>query len=1030
MPSSPLYILYGSATGNAEQIAKDLAARHEAVVKQQASFFASVVCCELDQFKKHQSVWETPGPCKHALLIVASTTGNGDPPENASKFMRTIKRKTTPRVFEHCVYAVLGLGDTNYDQFCQTGKVIDKRVNELGGTRIKPLECADEGTGQLEQVVEGWTVDIVALAEKAVRESSKSGTEAAPESTDAGEVVSQVKDEVNTESATTTESKSEANVDDGAKGASNVKGADSGTEALQVNQDKSTVTSQTETNTATTAIESSTTNSTHINISPNPQTAPRDLLQTDSMKMDTPPSPLYILYGSATGNAEHIAKDLASTYQGLLKNKKAQCFFPSVVCCELDQFKKHLSTWQQEPVPGQTKHGVLVVASTTGNGDPPENASKFVRYFKRKSTSESRCLQHVAYAVLGLGDTNYDQFCQTGKTLDKKLEDAGGSRIQPLTCADEATGLEDAVEPWTATILVQVTRACQETPSLHMSRVQSTINAMIDAEEKKVDNEDINNNNNNKHDNNGNGKSETLSRGVSMIRALLKLNDKQPLPSIDEHSLPMLSSQFAKCTLVDKTNDSSDEQTRSDAALDCNEAGYSHKSPYEASIARSRYLTKTSKQAAQTIINETMDNYQRGLELLEQAFPLSECADCELNGKRVIEVTLSLPDEPTWEYKPGDSIGIVVENSPKAVNFILDMLLQYHNLDGNQMVSIDDSTPIPLQEAIRKRLDLCSPIKRRHALHSLSHFANDPAEVSCLHFLASKHTDAATIFRVMFEEQHFSIVDLLQMFPSTQRITLEGLFGILSSIPPRYYSICSSPLATKNKELSIAFSVVDYLTPSLSINGEEYGQRRVHGVATSYMEFLCSPLLCDGKSHVSEKLSIFSKPTEDFCLPDDLSKPMILIGPGTGIAPFMGFLSQRQAMSSETADKTSLGTVDVFFGCRHEKHDWLYQEELVGFAKSDPSIRIHTAFSRDDSNRQYIQDIMLNNDSCRKRLVDLILRDAAYIFICGDGNKMAKDVQAAIASLIGADLEGGLDEAKEYISNMKSNKRLVLDIWS
>merc|ERR1712003_489856 len=96
---------------------------------------------------------------------------------------------------------------------------------------------------------------------------------------------------------------------------------------------------------------------------------------------------------------------------------------------------------------------VIVVTSTTGNGDAPENIGRFIRFTKRKEEVAKQPFKHVCYAVLALGDTNYDQFCQMGKVVDKKMKELGAISAKKLACADEATGLEDVVEPWTATVL-------------------------------------------------------------------------------------------------------------------------------------------------------------------------------------------------------------------------------------------------------------------------------------------------------------------------------------------------------------------------------------------------------------------------------------------------------------------------------------------------------------------------------------------------------------------------------------------------
>jgi sulfite reductase alpha subunit-like flavoprotein len=307
-----LYILYGSATGNAEQIAKDLAE------KPLPSQFSSVVCKPLNDFKKFTAEWDNEPKYgrKHGLILISSTTGNGDAPENASGFIRFIKRKQTAETqpFRHCAVAVLGLGDTNYDNFCAMGKAIDMKVTELGAERAMPLACADDATG-LEDVVEPWLDDVF------VNINAACGSEP-------GLVEEETKEEA------------------------------------QLVEDDSPAASS----------------------SSKPLPSKSD-------------SPLYIMYGSATGNSEQIAKDLAASYERLLENPDALTFFPSVVCCELYQFKKHLPLWEEENA-GGSKHGLLIVASTTGNAEAPENCSRFMSFIKRRQNMELQPFRNVCFAVL------------------------------------------------------------------------------------------------------------------------------------------------------------------------------------------------------------------------------------------------------------------------------------------------------------------------------------------------------------------------------------------------------------------------------------------------------------------------------------------------------------------------------------------------------------------------------------------------------------------------------------------------------
>lgn len=750
------------------------------------------------------------------------------------------------------------------------------------------------------------------------------------------------------------------------------------------------------------------------------------------------------------------------------------------------------SEWESPPEKG-CKHGILIISSTTGNGDVPENAGRFARFIKRKQTVESMPFQHCAYAVLGLGDTNYDQFCAVGKLLDKKLAELGGVRAKKLACADEATGLEDVVEPWLETIFGDIEKACNDNKNdesnptesesdLSSSKSSQTADhspqepsLLCEREEEKLKGGDAP------------SSSKATSEGVKLVRSLLCLKADEPMISVEHSMLPSLGASRSSCELF---KDGEDPTTQEDGAFNdratisttsSDAAHYSVRRPFESTIIASRYLTSTSVDAASEISEKlgsegvnTDSDIMLARDILDSRFPLKgvEETEADRNGKRVVELRLSLPDDYTLEYQPGDALGVVVSNSPDSVAFVLDMLKSHQGLGPEQKVSIDSNSPITVEEAIRSQIDLCSTVKNKRIVHSLAQFATDPEEIAVLRLLSSKNVGSDELFAKYISDQRRSVVDLLRDFPSCQHIPLEGLLSVLPSIPPRYYSVSSSPLQrnTEGLSLTVAFSVVDYLTPSLVVDGSEVGVRRIHGVATSHLEAVCAPLLC--KKGLSQKpsMKVFPKPTTDFRLPATLGTDLVLIGPGTGVAPFMGFLAHRQALTStnETTEAANavvegtwrggyelqaedlpigandasglsvgadyrsnqaVGEVDLYFGCRHEDHDWLYTEEMASLKSEGVITNMYVAFSRDGDSKRYVQDMMKTVENA-ERLSRIILETGGVVYICGDGNRMARDVQDSIASILGDRVGGGKGKGHEIIEEMKSKGRFLLDIWS
>jgi sulfite reductase alpha subunit-like flavoprotein len=860
--------------------------------------------------------------------------------------------------------------------------------------------------------------------------------------------------------------------------------------------------------------------------------------------------PIYVLYGSATGNAEHIAKDVAAKL--LTSNKH-------VTCCELDGWKKKCPGIMTGSAEGNANPAtLLVVASTTGNGDPPENASRFVRTIKRKTTS-TNSFQNVKFAVLGLGDTNYDQFCATGKVLDKKLAELGGKRMLPLACADEATGLEDVVEPWTDTVLKMLllgqpkkekeeekALVIHEPSPVTASATTSTIDSMAVTSAPVL------------------SSPSSSSIGVATVKSILGMPTAAPweheecvLDDVQLARAPSAPSQTTTMTTTTTTmhhalsncelyhpeeNEEgygNDRQQLVDPAgavttatathefnLEHQQQQHEHRRsrgmslaedtvstastgflynasrPYSSRVVKARYLTHTDAakviaslpQAEQQEQGDVAEDDEAAtiaarINLLDQHFrPANDDDDDEDRAKRVLELTLQLPEDMTIEYAPGDSLGVVVVNAPEDVRFVLDVLSQ-QGLEASTLIVVDGRR-VTAREAVQSVLDLSTPGVPRRILAALAQqSALSADDRAALRLLSGKSKHGNDAYREYVEKQRVTLVRILQDFPSTQSVPWRSLFGMLTGIPPRYYSVSSSPLVTTNS-LTIAFSVVDYVTPSLLVNGQERGKRRIRGVATRYMEALVLPLL--GMNSNEDMmgdaapslpvLRIFPKPTAEFRLPASVHAPLILIGPGTGIAPFVGFVAHRQALMQRqatdrrrTAAETVVegtwrggydlgedelpvtprdairhgafdddrhnpedpppplhdpfdGAVDVYFGCRHKDHDWLYRDEMLKFQADGVISNLNTAFSRDSSQKVYVQHLMQRSEN-QARIADLILNRDARVYLCGDGNSMAKDVQEALVEVLASHLPGGADEARSYVERLKNDRRFLMDIW-
>ena len=165
--------------------------------------------------------------------------------------------------------------------------------------------------------------------------------------------------------------------------------------------------------------------------------------------------------------------------------------------------------------------------------------------------------------------------------------------------------------------------------------------------------------------------------------------------------------------------------------------------------------------------------------------------------------------------------------------------------------------------------------------------------------------------------------------------------------------------------------------------------------------------------------------TSTFRLPKDKAKPIIMVGPGTGIAPMRAFLEERSEIISRGDGSAGLGDATLFFGCRHENADYIYRDELKAHLASGALTSLHTAFSRDGKDKVYVQHLIKRES----KAVHAMLNGGAHVYVCG-GTRMGKDVKEAIADAVSAAAPMGLAKAREFVASLEKEGRYVQELWS
>ncbi|EPK7358422.1 NADPH-dependent assimilatory sulfite reductase flavoprotein subunit [Kluyvera intermedia] len=346
--------------------------------------------------------------------------------------------------------------------------------------------------------------------------------------------------------------------------------------------------------------------------------------------------------------------------------------------------------------------------------------------------------------------------------------------------------------------------------------------------------------------------------------------------------------------------------------------------------------------------------------------------------KDVRHIEIDLGDSGL-RYQPGDALGVWYQNDPELVKELVELLW----LKGDEPVTVDGKT-LPLAEALQWHFELT--VNTANIVENYATLTRSESLLPLVGDKAQLQQYAATT----------PIVDMVRFSPA--QLDAEALIGLLRPLTPRLYSIASAQ-AEVESEVHVTVGVVRY---------DIEGRARAGGASS----FLADRVEEEGE------VRVFIEHNDNFRLPANPQTPVIMIGPGTGIAPFRAFMQQRAADGAE-------GKNWLFFGNPHFTEDFLYQVEWQRYVKEGVLSRIDMAWSRDQKEKVYVQDKLREQGAELWRWIN----DGAHIYVCGDANRMAKDVEQVLLEVIAEFGAMDIEAADEFLSELRVERRYQRDVY-